>query len=325
MDIVIILLILLIGIILIFIAAKKYSNETSKYVKSNKKLERMTQTQTMKDNNLITSDTNTDEFMTETQFHIEYMDVINACNDLSAGRQIFNVNNDRCKTTKDTDIEHVGELIDNFIDTLNEHIKVSVPITQTMTTSWNSVATENSGISGWEKQMKLLGLPSSLYNKPHLMSKVSMQKYTQIVKYETDDEIKYTCNVVLRRDYVKDKLVIKISFIHPKNMDSKNVIIEEIFVIGTLSSEGLGNERTEMDDLYYFDNLNDNNMMTGKSILKELTKQYEKRKKSMQERVDGMDNDVIEKYATSPSPAAYDSYKLTQTIYDDINNNMNKK
>jgi len=60
----------------------------------------------------------------EAMFHSDYMDVITSFNNLSPNqRQIFNINNVPCKVTKDSDITKVGEIIGDFIESLNDDIQ----------------------------------------------------------------------------------------------------------------------------------------------------------------------------------------------------------
>lgn len=260
----------------------------------------------------------------EAKFHSDYMDVINAFNDISPNqRQIFNINNVPCKVTHETDIAIVGKIVSDFVSSINDDIKTNVPLVHTVNSGWDEVLPENNVKSGWEKVQESLGLPASLYNKPKLNTKVRLVQFSDVTKYETENEIKYECKIVISKDNVKDKLVIKVSFVHPKSLvgDDTNIILETISVLGYLTNQGLGTDRIEMDNFYQFDSLEKNNMITGKTVATELMKKYKLRQKVMQEQIDGMDLDTQEKYAQSPSSADYDSYKLTQTIFDDMNGN----
>lgn len=266
----------------------------------------------------------------EAQFHQDYMDVITSFNNIAPNqRQIFNINNVPCKVTKNADKNIVGEIVRNFINELNADISKNVPLVHTANSGWDELLPEHCGESGWEKQMKSLGLPTSLYNKPKLRTHVKLANFSNITKYETENEVKYTCCVTIAKKHVNDDLVIKISFVLPKNGTTKNndngyaVILEEIFVLGFSTRQGLGTDRSPLDDYYYFDSLEKNNMLSGKQISRELMNKYDTRQKVMQERINGMEVDVQEKYDETPSPIEYDSYKLTNTIFDDMNNNEN--
>ena len=257
----------------------------------------------------------------EAMFHHDYMDVITSFNNLSPNqRQIFNVNNVPCKVTKDSDISKVGEIIGDFIESLNDDIAKNVPLVHNASSGWDEVLPEHSCESGWEKVQRQLGLPTSLFNKPKMNTKVKLVQFSNVVKYETENEIKYVCKVIISKNKVLDKLVIRISVVLPKGLSNRgtNVIIEDLHVLGYLTEQGLGTDRLATDDFYYFDSLEKNNMITGKTVATEMMKKYDIKKKVMQERIDGMDLDTQEKYYNSPSPAEYDTYKMTQTVFDDM-------
>jgi hypothetical protein len=256
----------------------------------------------------------------EAQFHQDYMDVISAFNDISPNqRQIFNINNISCQVTHGGDIETVGKMVNDFVDSINNDIHKNVPLVHTANSGWDEVLPEHSEKSGWEKVQESLGLPISLYNKPKLNTKVHLVQFFDVTKYETEKETKYTCKIVISKEQVKDKLVIQVSFVHPIEIkDVTNIILETISVVGFLTTHGSSTDRIPTDDFYYFDSLEKNNMITGRTVATELMKKYKLRQDVMQEQIDGMELDVKEKYAESPTNADYNSYKVTQTIFDDM-------
>lgn len=257
----------------------------------------------------------------EAMFHSDYMDVITSFNNLSPNqRQIFNINNVPCKVTKDSDVTKVGEIIRDFIESLNNDISKNVPMVHNASSGWDEVLPEHSCESGWEKVQRQLGLPISLFNKPKMNTRVKLVQFSDVVKYETENEVKYVCKVVISKNKVSDKLVIKVAIVIPKGLSNNgtNVILENIMVMGYLTEQGLGTDRLATDDFYYFDSLEKNNMITGKTVATEMMKKYDVKKKVMQERIDGMDLDTQDKYYNSPSPADYDTYKMTQTVFDDM-------
>ncbi len=260
------------------------------------------------------------------QYHSDYMDVMSAFNDITPNqRQIFNVNNIPCKVTKNVDISKVSEIVNDFIQELNEDISKNVSLIHTANSSWTEPLPEYNTESGWQKFQTSLGLPGSLYNKPKMRTKVRLVKFSDIVKYETENEIRYICHIVISKDKVKDNLVIKVSFVFPKKVIKKEnfaIVLEDISVLGYLTTQGLGLDRAPLDDYYYFDSLEDDNMITGKTVVNEMKNKYNVRQAIMQERIDGMDSDVQDKYRGTPSPTEYDSYKMTQTIFDDMYDDM---
>jgi hypothetical protein len=259
----------------------------------------------------------------EAKFHADFMDVASAFNDLApTQRQIFNINNVPCKISQNVDSKLIGEILEEFIEEVNDDIKTNVPLIHTVNSGWDEVVPEHTVESGWEKVQKQLGLPTSLYTKPKMNTHVSLVNFSDITKYEIEKEIKYTCQLVLQKDKVKDKLVVQLSFVLPKDLDGRKIIIETIDILGYLTEQGLGVDRQETDDFYYFDSLNrsNHNMLSGDIILTEMMKKYNMRQKVMQERIDGSDDFVKQKYREIPSPAQYDSYQLTQTVISDMTN-----
>jgi len=301
-------------IVLIFIIWRKYKQSTND-------VEHMVTLNTMPTDKPPFMSPMIEPNLIEAMFHQDYMDVITSFGNISPNqRQIFNINNVPCKVTQETDVSDVGDIVGQFIETLNNDISKNVPLVHTVSSGWDEQLPEQTNESGWEKVQRQLGLPTSLYNKPKMNTHVKLVQFSNITKYETENEVKYKCKIVIMKKKVHDKLVIQVEFVIPKGLinDGTNVIIETIHVLGYLTEQGLGTDRIKTDDFYYFDSLEKNNMITGKTVANELMKKYNLRKNVMQERIDGMDIDTQEKYYNSPSPAEYDTYKLTQTIFDDM-------
>jgi len=260
----------------------------------------------------------------EALFHPDYMDVATSFNNISPNqRQIFNITNVTVKVTKDSEISRkevmtLNEILEEFVETVNKDIEKNVPLYKVSSSGWDEVLPENVPESGFSKQMKRLGLPPDLYNRPKLKTHVSLVTFSDITKYETDEEIRYTCKVILSKEKVKDQLVIKISIVIPKNAENMHLIVEEISVVGYMTEQGLGIDKIEEDNFYWFDGLEENNMLDGTTIAKELINKYNIREKDMQEKIDNLDEDSKLKYYDTPSQATYKSYQLTETIFDDM-------
>jgi hypothetical protein len=262
-----------------------------------------------------------DEYFTDAKFHIGYVDVINAFNNLAPNqRQIFNINNVPCEVTTTYDQKEITEMLSNFVESVNKDIQMNVMSVHNVSSGWDEQVFEPTVKSGWDKTQESLGLPASLYQKPAIRTKVHLVSFSHVVKYETENEIKYDARMVLSKEKIKDKLVIKGSFVIVKGIlgNEARVLVEMIDILGFLSSQGMGEDRIDLDNYYYFDSLEKNNMLSGKMIEQELMKKYDTRRKVMQERIEHSDCDVIEKYVQSPSPAEYESYQTTRTILDDM-------
>ena len=301
-------------IVLLFLIVSQYISK-----KSNTDIEKM---DTSYDDDNIDKDLpKVEPNFIEAQFHQDYLDVITSFNNIATtNRQIFNINNVPCKVYHNVDVSDVGKIVEEFIDELNNDIAKNVPYTHNVNSGWDEQLPEKTVESGWEKIQRSLGLPPSLFNKPVMKTRVNLVQFSHITKYETESEIKYKCHVIISKNKVHDQLVVQCSFVLPKGMTNttSHVIIESIYVLGFLTTQGLGVDRVPMDNLYYFDSLEQNNIITGKTVAQELTNKFKLRQKLMQERVDNMDLDTQEKYRETPSIASYDSYQVTQTIFDDM-------
>lgn len=262
----------------------------------------------------------------EAKFNIGYVDVINAFNNLAPNqRQIFNINNVPCKVSTDYDETEVDDMLSSFVDSVNNDIKNNVMSVHSVNSGWDEQVFEPTVKSGWDKVQESLGLPSSLYVKPPVKTHVKLIDYDNIVVYETENEIKYVMKIILAKEQIPEKLVIKAAFVLVKGVKDRerqhfttSVVIENIDVMGFLTSQGMGLDHQELDDFYNFDSLERNNMISGTTVANELMHKYNMRRKVMQERIDNSDSDVQEKYATSPSPADYATYKGTVNILDDM-------
>lgn len=253
------------------------------------------------------------------KYHQDYMDVITAINNLSPNqRQVFNINNVRCTVTKDVDENIVRDIAKDLIITINEEIRSNVPTVRSVNSGWDEALPDPNMESGFEKVQGQLGLPKSLYNTPLMKTPISLVSFSNITKYETENEIKYKFKLTISKKTTLDKLVLWISVVNAKNISGKSrLIIENIDVDGYITPMSDGVDRVLSDDFYYFDNLENNNMITGKKVLDELNKKYAIKRKIMQERIDNVNPEEREKYDT-PSPSEYASYQTTQSIYDDI-------
>lgn len=260
----------------------------------------------------------------EASFHKDYMDVITAFNTFSSGyHQIFNPNNVPCKVMKNIDNEIVQKIVKNFIKQLNSNIKHDIPSFHQPNTGWDEIVPEQKVESGWEKVQRSLGLPGSLYNEPKMHTKIQLKNIYDITKYETENETRYICKIIISKQKVKDDLIFQCSFVMNSNalqedIKTEYVVVEDIFVVGYLTNQGLGTDRSELDDFYYFDSLEKNNMITGERVVTELMNKNLIRNKIMQEKLERMDPEVQSHYRQLPSLNNYQSYQVTTDITDEI-------
>lgn len=319
-----------------FDSSDDYLNDLSKYVVTDKYND-----DTNKALNIV---------FIEGQYHTDYRDTVTGFNNIvPSQKQIFNQENVPIKFTN-PDLSEVQKLIKDFIKELNKNIMTEVGDTRTSNSGWDEIIPEKTIESGWEKQMRALNLPTNLYPEPAKKSKVILVAIDHIEKYETDNEIKYSCFLFLQKKNIKDQLVIKVSFVLNKksvNLDRKffdsesmspddpHVIIEEIFILGYLTSDGnTGATKKTPDDFYKFSGLENQDILDRGVIIKELIKKYKSRTKDMNyfnASLNGFNaslanfNGPLDKEQTEfrkevPHLMNSKSYQVTQTIEDDLNN-----
>jgi hypothetical protein len=281
----------------------------------------------------------------EGQFHTDYRDTITAFNNIAPSqKQIFNQANIPIQFTNPP-VEEVKSMVKDFMKELNKNIMEVVPDFRNAHSGWDEVIPEMKVQSGWEKQMKALGLPSSLYPEPGKREKAKLIAIDHVEKYETDDEIKYVCYLFLQKKSIKDQMAVKVSFVMNKRetnldrkffekqeLDTQNVIIEEIFILGFLQREGLDKTNKRPDDFYNFKGLENQEILDQKTIIKELIKKYRERSRDVNDfnsAINGfnaslanfngpLDPETKQFRDEVPHLRNSKSYQVTQTIYDDL-------
>ena len=263
-------------------------------------------------------------YLNNVKFHTDYRDVITAFGDLvPSQKQIFNITNIPVKVT---DIEYskkIRYIISDFIDTLNDNITNNLTGTHSWfrgaNTGWDEPLPDPQIQSGWDKQQKVLGLPTSLYKNPATPAQVKLVQVMRITKYESDIETKYLIQLVIQKENTADQLLLKASFIQNKEVQSNNqLIIEELDITGFLSKYGEQADRFNAHDNYYnFDSLEKTNMISDKNIVSELLKKNTQKLNEVQYRISMLNEEDREHY-NIPNLSQYNAYKNTTTIFDDM-------
>ena len=274
---------------------------------------------------------NMGEFV-EAQFHTDYRDTLTAFNNIApAQKQIFNIANLPLEFTNPKKSE-TFKLIDDFIKQVNKNIETEVPDYRKANTGWDEPIVDQKLETGWEREMKNLGLPTSLYPDPAKKSPIKLIKLDHVEKYETDDEIRYICYLFIKKNdnSVKDILIIRVSFVLDKKIINEDrlffnqrptetsIVLEEIFVVGFMTNKGVGRDNQLRDSFYNFSDLEKDGMLDDSKIIKQLNKKLSDRYQQMQKFNNSMDHDFREIKKDAPDISNYNSYQSTQTIYDDM-------
>ncbi len=227
-------------------------------------------------------------YFVEMQFHNDYKDVMTAFDIIcESGRPIFNRSSQPVKFTP-LETSQGGQMIDVFISQLNTTMKDKIKDIVSMDNGWKNVQENPSVESGWEKQMKKLGIPSNIYDKGTKKAVIRLIKVDKVDMFETDSQIKYDIYSIIQKDGSYDQMVIKVGFVMDKSdmnedrnffVDDKtidlNVRIENIFVVGFMTNHSYGSQNKNVrQDFYTFENIEKNGIMDDAEVIKQLKKKY---------------------------------------------------
>jgi hypothetical protein len=292
----------------------------------------------------------------ENQFHNDYRDLITAFNNLVPDRkQLFNLPNIPLKYSEPEAAE-VKNLVTDFVSVVNNNLDTDVPCTRNKNSGWDEAIPDPNVKSGWDKVQESLGLPVSLYEEPAGKAKVVLVDIPKVQKYETEDEIKYSIDLVLQKVNVDDQMLIKADFVQDKRpttdennfFTTKNVemkvSIETIFAVGYLTKAGDNGNLTcgrgdelnigsgesyninnvqnydgDKEKYYDYNKLEFNNMTDPKMVQRLLMEKYKKRNEEMEERTAMLDSEGQAYHASLPNVSEYANIRGSRSIYDDMN------
>lgn len=266
----------------------------------------------------------------EAQFHNDYRDTITAFNDLvPCQKSIFNPYNLPTQFSV-VDENEVAQMANDFVRELNKIIIKDIPEYRNANTGWEEPIVDKKIKSGWDKHMEALGLPSSLYPDPAMNSKIKLITIDRVEKYETDTEIKYSVFMFIKKDNVSDQLIIKVNFIMElsdvnisrkffENDDGeREITIEEIFMIGYLThADRSVSKGDNIEDFYNFENMEHQNIIDDKTILKQLIGKYKDRAKEMKRFNGELINENIYE-GLPPTILGFNSNKVNRSVEKNI-------
>jgi len=256
----------------------------------------------------------------DVQFHQDYRDVITAIQMIvPTYRQLFNIAN-RPLTYSEPHVSEARPMVKNFVKQLNHLIITSVNI---------DVQT----VDGWEKVQMGLGRPTLYQRGNNKPSPVTLVHIPTVQKYATEDEVKYTCRVIVGKKESEDQMIIKISFVENlKEINDENnffshenpkptISIEQIHIEGMLLPEGKGTHQPYNinDTMFHLDDMEGNQMTNPDDIIKTLQKHRQDKFKEMMDRNAMLDDEggVFDMTAYNEIDKTA-SYLHTQTIFDDF-------
>lgn len=268
------------------------------------------------------------------QWHNDYRDVITAFNNLvPKKKQLFNLPNIPI-VYSEPEAAEVKNMVSDFVAVLNENIKKEIPSYRNPNSGWDEAIPDPKIKSGWDKVQESLGLPTSLYEEPAGKSLIKIISINLVQKYETEDEVKYSIEIVLQKVDIDDQILIKADFVQDKRPlhDENNffktstiemkVTIENIFILGFLSKYGnddINQFDNDEEKFYDYNKLEYNNMTDPKFVQKILMEKYRQRTEQMEQRNAMLDEEGQNFHRELPHVYDFSNIKGTQTIFDDMN------
>ncbi len=268
------------------------------------------------------------------QWHNDYRDVITAINNLVPDRkQLFNLPNIPV-IYSEPEVGEVKNMVSDFINAINVNLGTEVPTYRNPNSGWDEAIPDPTIKSGWDKIQESLGLPVSLYEKPAPKAPIKLITVRFVQKYETEDELKYSCDIVIQKKNVDDQMILKADFVqdkrplHDENNFFKSSIIEmkvwieNVYVVGYLSQYGDDSTKQyDGDDKKYYDynKLEYNNLVDPKYVQKVLMEKYRQRNEEMEQRTALLDEEGQNFHRELPHIYDFSNIRGTQTIFDDMN------
>lgn len=257
---------------------------------------------------------------TPTLFHPDYVDVINVIHSMtnSPNTRVFNKDNKRTSVVKgdEDEINMIGDVVEKFVENVNNKlIEQPKHISEVLNINRWDNQPEQSFVDGFEKVRSSLGLPKKLYNTSVSGNSVELVNYSDVIveKVMDEDNEEYSCDITIRRDGSRDKMIFRFKFI----IEDNRVIIDGIDIIGFDNERDVSEEYNAINDFYDYKSLNKHNITPVGDILSEMKDKYLVKEKMMQDNIDNLHpEDKLMNMRINPYQ--YESFKATRTVYDDI-------
>jgi hypothetical protein len=272
------------------------------------------------------SDPNRLKFV-DMQFHNDYKEIDTAIVKMSNQKQLFNTADIPVNHTK-PDRKKTDRLIKYFMQYINTTIE-SMDNNSPETAGWN-IAVPNKNISsGWDKHMKSLGLPSSIYKTSADRSSLQLLETKETSAMETENDMRITCVILCKKQNVRDHILLKINFWIDKkdinedrdflndedsysiNSDEElKVVIENIFIIGYYLADS-----DHAENFYEFKNITGRDgMMNQEEILKQLV--AKRKARSVETGTSILSQRELEQIkAQTPHMTNFEEYRNENTIF----------
>ena len=284
---------------------EKYKKKFCKNIKqSKKKINESYYLDNMKPNNTVIK--NNYSGFSDVKFHDDYRDILSTFNVITTNKQLFNNSNYPINETHPSK-NKIKKLTKKFLDELNSFNEKYITQNVNPSTGWNEVLSYPNMKSGWDKQMEKLGIPGNLYKSPSIKSNIDLKKLLHYESFESENDIRISIYLIMKKNNSKDSIVIKVNFFIDKNNVNKDrnffkdnedtdsidsdhhldVVIEQIYTIGFLINSS--DDKLIGDNFYNYDNIEKSNITDQNDIINQLNNKVHKRYLEAQETVDNLD------------------------------------
>lgn len=238
------------------------NQETMQTIKNNKKSKKIEKLEISNDIKQTKNNETANKHFIETQFHTDYRDTLNAIDVLIPRSQIiFNDVSLPIINSTEFNMDTIKQLVDTFMEELNK--KINSKTKNKLNDNWHDYMPEKPYDNQYNDNLEILGIPSSLYDKPAEKSYVKLIKIDDVRVKETEKEIEYSIYLIIQKLNVSDQMVLLVKFIVgnqdvnlDRNFFSKDeksyetiVTLEDINVLGFLTNY----DKIKQSDLSFYD------------------------------------------------------------------------
>jgi hypothetical protein len=238
------------------------------------------------------------------KLHNDYKEVLATITTMTNGKNIFNISEKPVKITKPSK-KKIFNLVNQFVNELSNK-SMSISSVSNISDGWLTSLPLNKEVDGWEKQMKLLGLPTSIYNKsakPSILKLIKIKKY---ISQETQDDARITCQIICQKVSSKDRIILDICFwIDKRDINDERklfkdkddslesdselpIVIEKIDILGFMIRDNSGiNDDTARKTFYNFKGLkNKDGIMDQQKLMEQVLQKRIARAKDTNTKID---------------------------------------
>jgi hypothetical protein len=251
------------------------------------------------------------------KMHNDYKEVIATTTTMTNGKNIFNITEKPIKITKPSK-KKIFNIISQFINELSNK-SINAKTTSSLSDGWMSglpiqnITDTSNEADGWKKQMKKLGLPTSIYTTPVKPSKLKLIKIKKYSSQETENEVQINCTFICQKISSYHQIIFNVSFwidkrnvnedrslfndndndnernieLDSENSESLPIIIEKIHILGFRIYNNDSDNNTARKSFYNFKGIkNKDGMIDQNKLMEQVMQKRQARARDTNTRID---------------------------------------